>query len=99
MKSVNTKNTSRARHSQIAIAFRNGREAAKSASATTFHQVANIHATRDGAMPESLATVQGALWHAFLAGVERQIGRTRDAGISLRNSRFLMQRATALGRA
>lgn len=87
---------SRARQSQIAQAFRAGRAAA---ARNPDLQIPNPYAERDGSMPELLASVRGAQWFAFAAGILRQRSDISNAGTMLRNARFCMHRATELGRA
>lgn len=98
---------SRARQSQLAAAFRAGRQAAAiemagrdelSAFCATM-QIANPYADRDGLMPVPMTSVQCAQWHAFGAGIDRALGHIGAAGTMLRNARFCLRRATELGRA
>lgn len=81
---------SKGRQQQIAAAYRAGKTAGTKA---------NPYNDRDGMMPESLASVQCALWHAFAAGREGAAGNRKNAFTMIRNARFCMRRATALGRA
>ena len=96
---MTTVQIARARQSQIAQAFRAGRAAAVANPGKLDFQIPNPYAERDGSMPELLATVRGAQWHAFSAGILRQHGNIANAGILLRNARFCLRRATELGRA
>lgn len=91
---------SKARQSQLAATFKAGRIAAAQhvGELLVSTQVSNPYAEGD-CMPESMASLRGAQWHAFKAGVERQMGNINNASTALRNARFFMRRATALGRA
>lgn len=90
---------SRARQTQLGLAFRAGREAAAANPGKFEFQIANPYSERDGAMPEQLASVRGAQWHAFVAGILREHGNISNASVMLRNARFCLRRATELGRA
>lgn len=103
---LNTTEISKGRHTQIAMAFSAGRQAAIqylaqnpdfSAWMARF-AVDNPYSDR-GCMPAQCATVQGALWQAYNGGIERAIGEIINASTCLRNARFFMLRATELGRA
>lgn len=87
-----------ARQTQIGCAFRAGRAAAAACPGKFEFQIENPYSSRDG-MPEQLASVRAAQWHAFAAGISRERGNISNSGISLRNARFCMRRAVALGRA
>jgi hypothetical protein len=91
---------SKARQSQLAAAFRAGRAAATQhvGELLVSIQVSNPYSER-GCMPESMASVRCAQWHAFNAGVELQMGKISNASTALRNARFFITRATAIGRA
>lgn len=103
---MNISEISKARHAQMAIAFRAGRKAAAryleqnkdSAAWAVMFAVGNPFAERGG-MPENTATVRGAMWSAYRAGIERAAGEIMNASTYLRNARFFMRRATELGRA
>lgn len=104
---MSTTQISRARQSQLAAAFRAGRTAAsaKIAGLCEFDafcaslKIENPYADRDGMMPAQMASVRAAQWHAFVAGIDRALGKINDAGTMLRNARFCLRRATELGRA
>lgn len=89
---------SRPRHTQLAKAFRGGRTAMARSPAKHDFEVKNPYAVRN-AMPDDIATVQGAMLHAFEAGKLRQLGMISDAGTLLRNARYCMRRATERGQA
>lgn len=90
---------SKARQSQLAAAFRAGRKATEKLNREYAFQTPNPYADSDGGMPEQLASVRGAQWHAFDAGCLRAKGNVSGAGMMLRNARFCLCRATDLGRA
>lgn len=88
-----TNHPNRARQSQIGLAYRAGREAMKASGKQYDFEVPNKFADRDGWMPEDLATVTGALWHAFEAGKLRELGNIKGASTMLRNARLCLRRA------
>ncbi|TRO07546.1 hypothetical protein EQ836_25350 [Ectopseudomonas mendocina] len=89
---------SKSRQRQLAVAFRAGRTAATQhvGELLVSIQVCNPYSER-GCMPESMASVRCAQWHAFNAGVERQMGKISNASTALRNARFFMRSAAAIG--
>lgn len=87
---------SRGRQSEIAFAFRAGRAAMAANPGKHDFQVPNRYAVR-GLMPEDLATVQGAMYHAFASGILREAGKISCASTALRNARYCMRLATSRG--
>lgn len=95
---MNTTQISHARQTQIGMAFRDGRKAAAKTKCEGSARKMNPFAIR-GRMPERLATREGALWHAYVAGIDRELSAIKNAATMMRNARFLMRRAIELGRA
>jgi len=101
---MTTTEISRGRQTQIAMAFSAGRQAAiKYLAENPIREpwmarfaVDNPYSER-GCMPNRLCTVQGALWFAYNAGIDRAIGQIEDAATYMRNARHSMLRATELG--
>ncbi len=98
---------SKARQSQLALAFKAGKAAAlKNLESKKYEydfQIPNKFADRDGGMPGNLGmpavNLQNAQWHAFQSGVLRGYGKISGAATMMRNARFFLCEATRLGRA
>ena len=83
----------------LAMAFREGSECGTAArligTPAAKYGIKNKYSSR-GFMPEA-GTKTAAQWDAFSAGVSRAYGEIKNAGTSMRNSRFNMGRAIARG--
>lgn len=95
---------SKARQSQLALAFRAGKAAAlKNLESKKYEydfQIPNKFADRDGGMPGVLGmpavNVQNAQWHAFQSGVLMAYGKISGAGTMMKNARFFLRAAIRL---